>query len=135
MPRDWSPLRPVPGRLWGDPSPVPPRVFTLDPTVDMVTDPLQHVNGMSAEASFDYGMGLLELHPPHLTNGPLLMQMRRLGLVPGVSFASLDRQVKDALADAPARGLQTLKEALPRLARVVDGWQMNVDTMGVYGNF
>ena len=28
-----------------------------------------------------------------------------------------------------------MQEAIPRLANVVNGWQMNIDTMGVYGNF
>ena len=28
-----------------------------------------------------------------------------------------------------------MQQAFPRLAQVVNGWQMNIDTMGVYGNF
>jgi len=64
-----------------------------------------------------------------------MMQMRRLGLVPGASFAALDARVKTALAAVPAAGLAAMSEAFPRIARIVDGWQMNIDTMGVYGNF
>jgi len=39
----------------------------------------------------------------------------------------LDRAVVD--------GLKLMKDKVPTLARVVNGWQMNTDTMGVYGNF
>jgi hypothetical protein len=39
------------------------------------------------------------------------------------------------LHDVPAAALPVMQQAFPRLAKVVNGWQMNIDTIGVYGNF
>jgi hypothetical protein len=107
---------------------------TVDPAVDMTTPPLDQVNGMSARDYFDEAMRLLALHPPHLTEGPLLMQMRRIGLIPGGTCDALDPAVRTILDHVPAEALAALNEAFPRMARVVNGWQMNTETMGVYGN-
>lgn len=117
------------------PGPASPVTATIDPDVDMETAPLDQVNGMTAEQFFDYGLRLLAEHPPHLTDSPLVMQMRRIGLVAGGSFAGLDAEVASAIADVPTAAVAAMGDALPRLARVVDGWQMNIDSMGVYGNF
>ena len=35
----------------------------------------------------------------------------------------------------PADGLKAMYEKIPTVARVVNGWQMNTDTVGVYGNY
>jgi hypothetical protein len=118
---------------WGGEA--PPVTATIDRAIDMVTPPLDQVNNMSAADYFDYGLGLLKLHPPHLTDWSLIAQMRRLGLVPGARFADLDPAIRDTLKDVPATALQGLQQALPGLAKVVNGWQLNIDTMGVYGNF
>jgi hypothetical protein len=123
----------IPLSAWG--AQAPQVTAAIDPSVDTVTPPLDQVNGMSAEDFFDYGLDLMELHPPHLTDWSLVAQMRRLGLVPGARFADLDPAVRKALQAVPAAALQVLRQALPRLAKVVNGWQMNIDTMGVYGNF
>src|SRR5262249_34010408 len=93
------------------------------------------VSGMSADDFFTRGLGLLKQHPPHLTDWSLIAQMRRLGLVAGARFADLDPGIHAALQDVPAVALQAMQLAFPRLAKVVNGWQMNIDTMGVYGNF
>jgi hypothetical protein len=113
----------------------PPVTAVTDPGVDMATPPLDQVNGMTAEDFFDYGLGLMELRPPHLTDWSLIAQMRRLGLAAGARFADLEPEVRSALHDAPAEALQAMQQAFPRIAKVVNGWQMNIDTMGVYGNF
>jgi hypothetical protein len=117
------------------PGPASPVEAAIDPDVDMETAPLDQVNAMSAEQYFDAAMQLLALHPPHLTDSSLVMQMRRLGLVAGGSYAALDEAVRSALDDVPAAGVQSMGEAFPRIAKVVNGWQMNIDSMGVYGNF
>jgi hypothetical protein len=118
---------------WGGET--PQVTAAIDQGVDMVTPPLDQVNSMSAEDFFNHGLDLLKMHPPHLTDWSLIAQMRRLGLAPGARFADLDPGIRKALKDVPAAALQALQRALPGLAKVVNGWQMNIDTMGVYGNF
>jgi hypothetical protein len=108
---------------------------TIDPAVDMVTPPLDQVNRMSAEDFFTRGLGLMKLHRPHLTDWSLIAQMRRLGLAAGTRFADLDPAMRTLLQDVPAAALQAMQQAFPQLSKVVNGWQMNIDTMGVYGNF
>src|SRR6202042_2742748 len=64
-------------------------------------------------------------------------QMKRIGIEPGKSFdfEKLDAVVKKALESAPADAQQLMTWKLATLARVVNGWSMNTDTMGVYGNY
>ena len=120
---------------WGrEPLPV---AFKANTAVDMTTPPLDQVNTMAAGDYFTYAAELMKLHPPHLTDWSILARMRRIGLEPGKSFAleQLDPAVKQALERAPSDALKLMREKLPTLAKVVNGWQMNTDTMGVYGNY
>jgi len=118
---------------WGGEVPVP--AVTIDPGVDMETPPLEQVNGMSAEDFFGFGLCLMQRHAAHLTDWSLIAQMRRLGLVPGARLADLEPSMREILQDVPAVALRQMQQAFPRLARVVNGWQLNIDSMGVYGNF
>jgi hypothetical protein len=81
-------FRVTPLSYWGGQA--PPATTVLDPGIDMVTPTLDQVNSMSAEDFFNYGLGLMKLHRPHLTDWSLIAQMRRLGLKAGAGFASLD---------------------------------------------
>jgi hypothetical protein len=60
--------------------------------------------------------------------------MKRIGLEPEKNFdgSSIDAS---ALSKGAAEGLKLMQDKVPTVARVVNGWQMNTDTMGVYGNF
>ena len=111
--------------------------FTFDATVDMKTPPKMQVDTMSGEKYFTYAAELLKVNPPQLTDQPILARLKRIGFEAGKSldFARLDPVVQKAFAAAPEAGLQLMKWKVPTLARVVNGWSMNTDTMGVYGNY
>jgi len=120
---------------WGKKTSTPK--FTSDPTVDMKTPPLDQVNTMPAAKYFNYGAELMKRNPPHITDWSQVARLKRIGIVPGKSF-DLDKAppaVKAGLERAVVDGLKEMKEKLPTLARVVNGWQMNTNTMGVYGDY
>jgi hypothetical protein len=48
---------------------------------------------------------------------------------------TLDAAAQEALESVPAAAQQLMGWKLKTLARVVNGWSMNTDTMGVYGNY
>lgn len=114
-----------------------PFVAKTDSTVDMKTPPMQQVNTMSAAKYFAYGAELIKRHPPHVTDWSILARMKRIGLEPGRSFdlAKAAPAVRSALERAAQDALKEMQRKVPTLAAVVNGWQMNTDTMGVYGNY
>ena len=120
---------------WGKTAVMP--TVTIDPGVDMKTAPKVQVGTMPADKYFAYAAELLKVNPPHITDEPIIARMKRIGLEAGKSFdmAKLDPVIRDALADTPAQAQKLMAWKLPTLARVVNGWSMNTDTMGVYGNY
>jgi len=114
-----------------------PVVGTVDPDVDMKTPPKIAVDTMPAGKFFAYAAELLKLQPPHVTDQPILAQMQRIGIERGKSFDidKVDPTIKAGLETAPEDAQTLMKWKLPSLARVENGWSMNTDTMGVYGNY
>src|SRR5262245_48280387 len=120
---------------WGQtPAPV---AVSIDPSVDMKTPPKVQVDTMPAGKFFSYAAELLKVNPPHLTDEPILAQMKRIGIEPGKSFdiANVPPAVRKGLEDAPEGALKLMAWKMPTLARVANHWLMNTDTMGVYGNY
>src|SRR5208282_5182071 len=110
----------------------------IDPTVDMKTPPKIQVDTMPAGKFFAYAAELMKLQPPHITDEPIIAVMKRyLGFEIGKSFDidKVDPVVKQALERVPQGAQELMKWKVASLARVVNGWSMNTDTMGVYGNY
>ncbi|WP_095196892.1 DUF1254 domain-containing protein [Pseudomonas sp. Irchel 3A7] len=109
----------------------------IDPAVDMKTPPKIQVDTLSAAGYFAYAAELLKVHPAHSTDQPMLAQIKRIGIEPGKSFDldALDPDIKAALQTVPQEAQALMKWKVETLARVVNGWSMNTDTMGVYGNY
>jgi hypothetical protein len=119
---------------WGqEPQPVK---AAIDPTVDMNTPPLEQVNRLSAADYFASAVALMKLHPPHVTDWSILARMKRIGIDAGEGFTieELDPGIQQALHRAVTAGQQAMKANVPNLGTPVNGWLVNADTMGVYGN-
>jgi len=117
--------------------PAKPLEVKIDPTVDMKTPPKQQVDTMAADKFFAYAAELLKVSPPHLTDQPIIAQLKRIGIEPGKSFdlAKADPAIRNALTSVPEDGQRLMAWKKPTLARVANDWSMNTDTMGVYGNY
>ena len=120
---------------WGK-EPVAPEV-KIDPSIDMKTPPKVAVDTMPAGKFFAYAAELLKLHPPHITDQPIIARLKRIGFEVGKSFDldKADPAVQKGLASAPEDAQKLMAWKVPTLARIANGWSMNTDTMGVYGNY
>lgn len=114
-----------------------PSSFQTDSSIDMTTPPMLQVEQMSAGAFFARATEILATNPPHIVDQPILARISRLGIIPGKSFdiSSLSTEIAKAVEEGAKAGLPAIKEKIPTLARVVNGWQLNTDTMGVYGTY
>lgn len=109
----------------------------VDPSVDMKTPPMKTVDAMPAGKFFAYAAELMQLHPPHIADQPIVARMRRIGIEAGkpFDFEKADATVKRALERAAPDALKNIQAKVPTLARVANGWSMNTDTMGAYGTY
>ena len=128
-------LKITPLSSWGKAA--EPVVGIVDPGIDMKTPPKITVDTMPAAKFFAYAAEILKLQPPHITDQPILAQMQRIGIERGKSFDidKVDPAIKAGLETAPEDALKLMAWKVTSLARVVNGWSMNTDTMGVYGNY
>jgi hypothetical protein len=120
---------------WGKPS--TPVTGTIDPAVDMTTPPKTQVDKMPGDEFFAYAAEAMKTQPPHISDQPIVALIRRIGLEAGQSFDTdkADPTVTKALQSVPEEGRKLMTWKLTTLARVVNGWSMNTETMGVYGNY
>jgi len=120
---------------WG--SAAKPVLGKVDPSVDMKTPPKIQADALPADRFFACAAELLKVNPPHITDQPIVAQLKRIGIEPGQSFdmAKAEPTIRKALESAPADAQKLMAWKLPTLARVANGWSMNTDTMGVYGNY
>jgi hypothetical protein len=120
---------------WDKP-PVPVEA-KIDSSIDMKTPPKIQVDTMPAGRYFAYAAELMKVNPPHITDQPMMAQLKKIGIEPGKSFdiEKVDPAVRSALMSAPDEAQKLMAWKVPTLARVANGWSMNTDTMGVYGNY
>lgn len=114
-----------------------PALASVDSTVDMKTPPKIQVDTMPGEKFFAYAAEIMKSNPPHITDQATIARLKRIGLVAGQSFdpTKAEPAVRAAINQAPREALTMMQRQIPTLARVANQWSMNVNTMGVYGNY
>ena len=119
---------------WGKkPRPVKAK---LDPSFDMKTPPLLQMNKMPAKRYFSYAAQLMKLNPPHMTDGSILLRMKRIGLEAGKSFDfdRLPRDLQKAVAEGSKQALSAMRALVSSKREARNGWMMATRGIGVYGN-
>jgi hypothetical protein len=123
----------MPLSRWGQPlSPVP-----VQPSVHLTAPaPRQQVDKMTPFAFFRYAAELLRTNPPHLTDWSIIARLRRIGIEMGRLYdpERLDSTIQQALIDAVANGQKAMQARLESGGNIVNGWQIDTRTIGVYGN-
>jgi hypothetical protein len=71
-----------------------------------------------------YAAELLKVIPPHITDQPMIAELKKIGFEPGKSF-DLDKAdpiVQQGLATAAGEAQQLMTWKMPTMARVANGW-------------
>jgi hypothetical protein len=123
----------VPLSKWG--TNYAPGKSKIDPALDPKTPPMMTVDGMNGEAYFTALMEAIKRNPPHVHDQVVVARMKRLGLEPGrsVDFTSLSPAVQQALKDAPAGGMKTIRRRAKNLSVPVNGWSIVSGAIGYFG--
>jgi hypothetical protein len=110
--------------------------FKIDPAVDIDTSPLAQVAAMTPEVFFRHGANLLNIDEPHASDWPILTRLRKIGLESHKPFhpKKAPMAVQAALAVAMEQGPRQMILDAPTIARMANGWQMNTEIVGTYGN-
>jgi hypothetical protein len=76
------------------------------------------------------------MHPPHITDWSMTERLKRIGIETSkpFDFSKAPAPVQAGLTRAVAEGPAALAAKAPTVGRKVNGWQMNTDNVGVYGN-
>lgn len=119
---------------WARPSQALP--FKIDPAVDIDSTPLAQVSAMTAETFFHYAANLLSVDEPHASDWSILARLRRIGVECHKPFhlKKAPIAVQAALATAMEQGPRQMILKAPAIAQIVNGWQMNTEEVGTYGN-
>ncbi len=104
----------TPLSIWSNPD-APPQKWTVEPNVDMTTPPPLLVSRMDAQTFLERFTSLLKDNPPGPLDYPLVHQMERLSIQPGMPF-DIDR-TPPALRVAIEKGVEEGKAMVKKMGQ------------------
>lgn len=127
-------LKLVPLSQWGKGDYEP--ALKVDSSVDMKTPPLDAIVAMSHDEYFGLAGKLWQKHKPHVSDWSTVARLKRAGFA-GDKFdlSGWDAALVAAFKKGAGDAISVMKEKTKDTGIPVNGWAMNTNTMGVYGNF
>jgi hypothetical protein len=112
----------------------PPANVPINPEVDDSTPIQEQVVAMSAEEFFNRLAMLLANNPPHKEDDPIVAQLAKLGVEPGVEFKldNFGRLTRTAIKVGYLAGWRELKSYKDKMGDMINGWMFTRD-LGRYG--
>ncbi|MFG3597990.1 DUF1254 domain-containing protein [Bradyrhizobium sp. RDI18] len=117
---------------WGK-SYTPPASAATDASIDNKTPPLFQVNNMDGVTVLTRLAELLQKHPPHGNDYPILFRLRRLGIEAGKPFdaSKLDPTTINTAAKAAREEVEQM--IMKGFGIKANGWFYPLDGIGTYG--
>jgi hypothetical protein len=112
----------------------PPVDVPVKPGVDASKTIPAQVMEMSPEVFFNRVAMLLADNPPRQADGPIIAQLAKLGIEPGVEFrlSNLDSEIQTAINAGLVDGWKELESYRDKMGENINGWQVTYD-LGRYG--
>jgi hypothetical protein len=115
---------------------------TVDPSIDMKTAVRDQVNAMHGASYFKLFAQLLKTNPPTADDGPMVVKLAKIGIVPGQDFdaSKLELAAAAGIAKAPKAAQDKIaawmKEGLvPGDAKLENGWTFTTQTRPYRTNY
>jgi len=126
-------LKLVPLSAWGTDY-VPPANVPVDPGVNRKLSPLDQLLAMDASTYFNDVCRLMVDNPPYEADTPVLANIAKIGIGPGVDYKAYFSGLDDDIKSAIQTGYQSALAEIPatKMGEEKNGWQMIYDT-GDYG--
>ena len=111
-----------------------PQNESVDPTIDMVTAPVEKIDQLDASTFFNRMAILMKANPPALDDANMIVKFEKIGLIPGQEFdsSSLDPEIINAIESGASAARQKIESNIPNIGTITNGWQFSID-FGSYG--
>jgi hypothetical protein len=126
-------LKLTPLSAWGT-NYVPPANVPVDSSVNTKVSPLNQLLAMDVSTYFNYVCQLMVDNPPYEADAPLMANLAKIGIKPGVDYKSYFAGLDDGVRSAIQTGYQSALAKIPAadIGTIKNGWQLPYGT-GNYG--
>jgi hypothetical protein len=106
------------------------------PGAEKKLPPMLRVSQLTPGEFFALASRLFQIHPPHVTDQPIVERLKRIHLTTTSHFVwdDLEEDVRQAMEDGVTDAKRRIAERIEISGHMINGWRVMNESMGVYGN-